>query len=446
MTAAITFLLVHSLYKSALFLVVGIIDHETGTREVNRIGGLIRAMPVTGYGAATAAMSMAGFPLFLGFIGKEIMYKGALTEDMFPAFATTAAVVSNALMTAVAGAILIRPFFGRERATPRPAHEARVSMWLGPAAIGSLGLFFGIIPDWVGRWLVQPAVVAIHPDMELIRLNLFHGFNEPLLLSFLTLLLGSVFYFARRPVRRKVSALAAAMPVTGQGLYILAMAGLVNFSKTIASGIQGGSLYRYLWTIILTFTAAVAGVWIWHGDGFHGLEPLPSLPMSLWLLAALTGCASGVVVAARSRILAVCALGIVGAGAALIFLVHGAPDVALTQLLVETLTLIIASIVLLRLPPLNTTVRPAVPRRWLDAMLAIGTGTLVTALTLAATHGSLDRQLTTFFEDNSYLAAHGRNIVNVILVDFRSLDTLGEIVVVATAGLAGFSLISKKRR
>ena len=120
-------------------------------------------MPVTAFGAATAAMSMAGFPLFLGFIGKEIMYKGALTEDMFPEFATTAALVSNALMTAVAGIILIRPFFGRQRPTPKPPHEAPVTMWLGPAVIGSLGLLFGIIPDWVGRWLVQPAVSRFTP-------------------------------------------------------------------------------------------------------------------------------------------------------------------------------------------------------------------------------------------------------------------------------------------
>jgi multicomponent Na+:H+ antiporter subunit A len=155
--------------------------------------------------------------------------------------------------------------------------------------------------------------------------------------------------------------------------------------------------------------------------------------------------AMGVVVAARSRVLAVCALGVVGAGAALIFLVYGAPDLALTQLLVETLTLIIVAMVLLRLPPLEKPTGTA-RARWLDALLAIGTGGLITALTLAVTNGPLDRQLTDFYEMNSYIAAHGRNIVNVILVDFRGLDTLGEITVVATAGLAGFSLLAKRRR
>ena len=136
----------------------------------------------------------------------------------------------------------------------------------------------------------------------------------------------------------------------------------------------------------------------------------------------------------------------VGSGAALIFLVYGAPDLALTQLLVETLTLIIVAIVLLRLPPLDKTAGAHSPGRWFDALVAVGTGTLVAALTLAVTGGPLDRQLTDFFEQNSAIAAHGRNIVNVILVDFRSLDTLGEIVVVATAGLAGFSLLARRRR
>lgn len=446
LTAAVTFLLVHSLYKSALFLVVGIVDHETGTREVQRIGGLIRTMPFTTFGAATAALSMAGFPLFLGFIGKEVMYKGALTEDMFPAFATTAAVLSNALMAAVSGIILIRPFLGRRRTTPKPPHEAPVGMWLGPVAIGAMGVVFGIFPDWVSRWLIQPAVLAFHPTVERIQLKLFHGINEPLLLSILTLTLGAGGYLARRPLRRWGAALAAWVPLTGNGIYALCMAATARTAEALTAFFQGGSLHRYLLTIITVFTLTAAGIWALNAERFIGPLQMPSLPLSQWLLAALMASAVGAAVAARSRMLAVCALGVVGSGAALIFLVYGAPDLALTQLLVETLTLIIVAIVLLRLPPLVKTAGAAPRSRWFDAVVAVGTGTLVAALTMAATSGSLDRQLTAFFENQSVLAAHGRNIVNVILVDFRSLDTLGEIVVVATAGLAGFSLIAKRRR
>ncbi|WP_319407183.1 hydrogen gas-evolving membrane-bound hydrogenase subunit E [uncultured Desulfosarcina sp.] len=446
LTATVTFLLVHSLYKSALFLVVGIIDHETGTRQVEHIGGLIRTMPMTTFGAATAAMSMAGFPLFLGFIGKEIMYAGALTEDMFPAFATTAAVLSNALMAAVAGIIAIRPFLGPPRQTPRAPHEAPIGMWLGPATIGTLGLIFGIFPDWVGRWLIQPAVSAFHPTVEPVQLKLFHGFNEPLLLSFLTMGLGLGLYLVRRPIRGWLADRMARLPVTGDRFYEMGMAATARTAAGLTRFIQNGSLHRYLLTIIGVFTLATAGIWALNATARPGLLHLPSLPLAQWLLVTLMAAALGVVVVARSRVLAVCALGVIGSGAALIFLVYGAPDLALTQLLVETLTLIIVAIVLLRLPSLDKTAGLHLPGRWFDALVAVGAGTLVAALTLAVTGGPLDRQLTDFFEQNSAIAAHGRNIVNVILVDFRSLDTLGEIVVVATAGLAGFSLLARRRR
>jgi multicomponent Na+:H+ antiporter subunit A len=446
LTAAITFLLVHSLYKSSLFLVVGVIDHETGTRDVAHLGGLIRSMPATGYGALMAALSMAGFPLFLGFIGKEILYKGALTEEVFPVFATSAAVLSNSLMVAAAGIILIRPFFGHPRPTPRPPHEAPVSMWLGPVLIGTLGIVFGIFPDWVGNRLVQPAVAAFHPTVENIQLKLFYGFNEPLLLSILTILLGTLFYLFRRPDRRLVKALAAAMPVNGERGYGWVLAAFSRFAAALTQLIQNGSLYRYLLTIVCTFGLTVGGVWLMNAQATPALPTLSALSHALWLLAALILVAVVAVARARSRLLAVCALGMVGSGAALIFLVNGAPDVALTQLLVETLTLIIVSIVLLRLPRIE--VKPSLPARarWLNLLVATGCGMLVAALTMAATTGALDRQITTFFEQHSYVAAHGRNIVNVILVDFRSLDTLGEIVVVATAGLAGFSLLARRKR
>jgi len=224
------------------------------------------------------------------------------------------------------------------------------------------------------------------------------------------------------------------------------MAATARTAEMLTGFIQNGSLHRYLVTILAVFTLTAAGVWALNAEGFFEPPLFPVLPFWQWLLVALMASAVGVVVAARSRILAVCALGVVGSGAALVFLAYGAPDLALTQLLVETLTLIIVAIVLLRLPPLAQAAGAPLSARWFDALVAVGAGTLVAALTMATTSGVLDRQLTEFFEHNSYLAAHGRNIVNVILVDFRGLDTLGEIVVVATAGLAGFALIAGRRR
>ncbi len=444
LTAAMTFLVVHSLYKSSLFLAVGIIDHQTGTRMIDQLGGLLKPMPITAFATFAAALSMAGFPLFFGFIGKEIMYKGALTEDLFPVFATTAALLANALMTAVAGLLIIKPFLGEKRKTPVAPREAPMAMWLGPVLMGGLGLVFGIVPDWVGHWLIEPAVRAFHPSMEDIQLKLFHGINEPLLLSIATLSLGGILYRIRRPLRQFIDDALTQTPIRFEQVYSAGLAGIAKFAEIQTDLLQNGSLHRYLSVIIASVVIGV-GLPLWPNFTPAALAQNYGSSLSDWLVIGIITVAVLAVVFARSRLLAICCLGVVGAGIAMLFLIYGAPDVALTQLLVETLTVIIVSLVLLRLPHLNARRAIPLPVKVGNGLLAVSIGTLITALILAVTRTELDRSLTDFFEANSYIAAHGRNIVNVILVDFRSFDTLGEITVVALAGLAGYALIQKRK-
>jgi len=443
LTAAMTFLMVHSLYKSSLFLAVGIVDHQTGTRMIEQIGGLWQSMPITALASVAAAFSMAGFPLFFGFIGKEIMYKGALTEEFFPAFATTATLLANALMTAVAGLLAVKPFLGPRPSTPIEPHEAPPAMWLGPAFMGGLGLVFGIVPDWVGHWLIEPAVRAFHPSMEDIELKLFYGFNEPLLLSVATLSLGGLIYWLKQPLRASIERVLNRIPIRFEQVYTAGLEGIAKLAKFQTAVLQNGSLHRYLSVII---AAVVVGVGLPLLSNYSPPQWMQNSESSLtdWLLIGLITAAVVTVILARSRLLAICCLGVVGAGIALLFLMYGAPDVALTQLLVETLTVIIVSLVLLRLPNLNARRPVAPPVKIWNAGLALAIGAIVTGLILAVTRAELDRSLTNFFEANSYIAAHGRNIVNVILVDFRSMDTLGEIAVVALAGLAGYALIARR--
>ena len=443
LTAAITFLLVHALYKSSLFMVVGSIDHQTGTRELEEIGGVGRTMPFTAAAALMGTLSMAGFPLFLGFIGKEIMYKGALTEDVFPGLATTAALLSNALMAAVAATLVLRPFWGRVRKAGSP-REAPWPIWFGPLLIGAVGLGFGLIPDWVSRWLVEPAVRAFHFTREDITLKLFYGFNEPLLLSVITLALGAVFYVTRRRLRRRLARLLALVPVSMENAYEGLVKATVAIAKWQTQRLQNGSLYQYL-IVILTATVMGVGGALLQSGAMRFIWHWPALPAWIGLLMVSMLIAIGIVVRARSRLLAICGLGVVGTGMAVIFLAYGAPDVGLTQVLVETLTLIIAAIVLLRLPPIERNPRPGFARLALSLLVAVGSGVLVTALMLAVNHHEVDRTITAFYEQASYVKAHGRNIVNVILVDFRSLDTLGEIIVVAASALAALALIRGKR-
>jgi multicomponent Na+:H+ antiporter subunit A len=444
LTAAMTFLMVHSLYKSSLFLAVGIIDHQTGTRIIDQLGGLWKPMPITALATVAAALSMAGFPLFFGFIGKEIMYKGALTEDLFPVFATAAALLANSLMTAVAGLLAIKPFLGALPGTPLKPREAPLAMWLGPVIMGFLGLIFGIFPDWVGRWLIEPAVRAFHPSMKDIQLKLFYGINEPLLLSIATLSLGAILYCIKRPLRQFIGKALSHIPFQFEHVYTGGLEGIAKIAKIQTAILQNGSLHRYLSVII---AAVVIGVGLPFLSDYTSPAVMQNLDSALAdrLVIGIIIVAVGVVVIAKSRLLAICCLGVVGAGIAMLFLMYGAPDVALTQLLVETLTVIIVALVLLRLPQLKARRPTPSPVKIWNGLLAVSIGTMMTALILAVGQTELDRSLTDFFEANSYIAAHGRNIVNVILVDFRSFDTLGEITVVALAGLAGYALIQKRK-
>lgn len=444
LTAAATFLMVHALYKAALFLAVGSIDHQTGTRDLAHLGGLLQHMPLTALAVAAATMSMAGFPLFFGFIGKEIMYEGALAEEMFPVFATGATLVSNALMTAVAAIIFITPFLQKSPQERHRVQEAPWTMRLGPAVMGTLGIIFGIMPEWVSANLVQPAVFSIHPDRADIRLAFFHGVNLPLLLSILTLVLGSLIYRYRILLRYRIETLMQRLWITFPELYQRAFDGFLSFAVSFTGKIQNGSLHCYLFIIIFTMVAAVGWPLIHHMPAAPGMPETAGSVIAFGLFAFILA-STGVVVTARKRLSAIGGLAGVGSGVALTFLVFGAPDIALTQLLVETLTVIFVSLVLLRLPPMDTVPKRAFSRTIRDAGLSLGAGLVLTAVLMGVLQVPLDRSLTAFFENHAYIAAHGRNIVNVILVDFRSLDTLGEICVVVLAAWAAVTLIRRQK-
>jgi multicomponent Na+:H+ antiporter subunit A len=280
--------------------------------------------------------------------------------------------------------------------------------------------------------------------MEDIQLELFHGIDKALLLSILTFSLGIIFYLLFRPLRQAIGYSLQKIPIRLEPIYLFGLDSIAKIAKIQTRLLQNGSLHRYLCVIVgsvvvgvglplvLSYTPPV------FETNFGG-----SMPGGF--LIGIIATAVIVVVMARSRLLAICSLGVVGAGIAMLFLMHGAPDVALTQLLVETLTVIVISLILLKLPNLKARQPMAAAGKLWNGSLAIAIGTLITFLILAVNQTELNRSVTDFFEANSYIAAHGRNIVNVILVDFRSFDTLGEITVVALAGLAGYALILKRK-
>jgi multicomponent Na+:H+ antiporter subunit A len=445
-TAAVTFLIVHSLYKACLFLAVGNIDHATGTREVSRLtGGLARAMPVTTVAAGLAALSMAGFPPFLGFIGKELKYKGILAVASEPYVVVAAVLAANALMFAAAAVVAFRPFWGRGTPELEPGatpHEAPWPMWIGPAALALLGVVFGLTPD-LAAVLVDPAVVAILPAGTPYELKLWHGVNVPLLLSIATFVLGLGLYLASDRLRAGLAAIEARNPVHFDRGWDRVLDGVKAFAGWQTRLVQSGELRVYLRLTFATFLAALGGTMLASGIGLPAVA-LPQLLAKEWAVIVLIVAGTALVVLTRSRVAAIAGLGVVGIGVALVFIIYGAPDVAITQLLVETLVVVLVAVVLLRMPRLYSEGR--VIHRPVDAVLALAIGGATTAVLLLVLEVPLDRRLTTWFEETSWPEAFGRNIVNVILVDFRALDTFGEIAVVLIAALSAFVLIKGIRR
>lgn len=436
--AAMVFLIVHSLYKGALFMIAGAVDHEAGTRDVRELIGLRRFMPVTTFAATLAALSMAGLPPMLGFIGKELLYEAKLEAPRAAFWITSAGVLANVLMVAIAALVLLRPFFGRKTATPHPPHEAPVSLWLGPVTLALLGLIIGLAPDTTAQYFIATAVSAVRAEATEVKLALWHGLNPVLALSVFTVACGVLVYVFRRLMQRAMRPFFTLAKIGPQHWYEWLLQGLNGLAQWQTRLLQSGYLRSYLLMIILT-TIGLTGYALVSRAALPLMPPLPEAQFYEWIIAAIMLAAAIAVVRAGSRLAAVAALGVIGFSMALLFVLYGAPDLAMTQFAIETLSVIIFVLVLYKLPRFATFSRPSARLR--DALVALAAGGLMTLLVLAVTAAPLRSRLTRFFAENSLPAANGRNIVNVILVDFRGLDTLGEITVLAVAAIGVYALL-----
>jgi multicomponent Na+:H+ antiporter subunit A len=438
--AAMTFLVVHALYKAALFLGVGMIEKGAGTRDYPAVGGLGPAMPLTASVIALAAASMAGFPPFFGFIAKELSYKASEYAPMLGTAVAGAALAANAMMVACAGIVALRPFFFRPRRSPkdRPADPVW-GLWIGPSALAVLGLSFGLAPGAAEHYLVGPMVLAVAGTPMPEHLVLWHGVNRALVLSLATFALGFALYAAIDRIRDGLAAAEPSLPRT-EGWYDAALAGALALARAVTGRLQDGLMTSYL---RMTFLAMGALIWgaILVGRDARWPSLAPRLGLIEWAIVVLIVASVVVVLRTSSRLTAIAALGGVGAAIAIVFVLYGAIDVAMTQLFVEILVVVFLAIAMVRLPP-----QGAIPFKPFNAAIAtfLGLGVAATALVVLGT--DLDRRLTDFFEAASYQEAYGRNIVNVILVDFRGFDTMGEIAVIVFAGVASLAVLLAGRR
>lgn len=432
------YLLVHALYKGALFLIAGAVDHATGTRNVRELGGLRPAMPIVFVAALLAALSMAGLPPLLGFIAKELVYEATLQAPQGAWLISGAGVLAKVLTVALAGIVILGPFFGAGKQTPHEPHEAAPAMWLGPVILAGLALLMGLFPFLLDRPLMTPLVNAVLAEPAVVDLALWHGVNPVFLLSVCTVLAGVAVYAARRRLYQAAGRCRTLASWGPASWYDLALAGLMRGAQLQTRFLQSGYLRHYFMTVLgaaflLVFHALVVK------SGFRGVTGAADALFHEWVIAVLILMAALFAVSTHSRLASVAALGVVGYGVALIYILFGAPDLAMTQFCVETLSVILFVLVFYRLPRFTTLSGKRARSR--DIVIALANGGIMTALVLIATSEPAPSRISHFFAQNALVQAHGHNVVNVILVDFRGLDTLGEITVLAVASLGVYMLL-----
>ncbi|MFO7857533.1 MAG: putative monovalent cation/H+ antiporter subunit A [Ectothiorhodospiraceae bacterium] len=436
--AAMAFLLAHALYKAALFMLAGVLDHETGTKDITRMGGLRHAMPITFATACVAALSLAGLPPLFGFIAKELLFEATLHTDALAAFTTVMSLASAVMIMAVAAIFALRPFIGARVETPKTPHEAPLAMLIGPVVLAALSLIFGVAAFLPEVAVLQAAVTAVHGAPVDFHLYLWHGINTPLLLSTVAVIAGLAAFwywdhvlagFRRLPIIDRLG------PERG---YERIMDGLVWLAEWQTRVLQNGSMSNYIATLVLT-TVAVTGWTLFVHTGSATLPGNINVHLYEWIPLALIVAGAVFASITSSRLTAVAALGMAGFGVALVFVQFSAPDLGTTQIMVETLTVILLVLVLYRLPAFVNFSRPS--KRVRDAVIAGAFGTLMTLLMMAVNAVDVSDPISDQLVAWSYDEGHGRNIVNVILVDFRALDTLGEIFVVGLAAIGVYAMI-----
>ena len=453
----VVYFVAHAFYKAGLFMVAGAIDHEAGTREITSLRGLADKMPVTFIGAALAALSMVGLPLTVGYFAKEEMYLGLISGQWTAWLVLAVLVAGNAMLAGVALLIMIRPFLGEAVPTPKAPHEAPVAMLAGPIVLGAGGIVAGILPDWLGHDVLAPGVAAILGREVESHLTLALDIASPLLwLSALTWLLGVVVYRQADQIRTVLRRFSSRLGWTADTVFDAMMFGLIRFSGAVTRFLHHGQLEFYLVIVFAAMAAAMFGPMLAWG-GFDWIVPvaelgdwsqrlsLPPLSIYEWGILGLAVLGLAAVLVAQSRLIAILSLGVQGTAVALIFLLFGAPDLAFTQFMVEILSVVILTFVMTRLKLDQRDHRPF--EDWSrDGALAVVCGLGVSLLLMLVLTGTLDTRLSDFFTATSVPIAHGHNIVNVILVDYRGFDTLGEIAVVMGAGMAILALLRRQKK
>ncbi len=436
--AAVIYLVAHALFKGALFMIAGIIDHATGSRDITRLGGLGRKMPWTFFAGLLAALSMGGLPFFLGFQAKEEIYASLTGPGTI--LLLVVVVCGNGLMFAIAFGVGLKPFIGTTSDTAQKAHDGPLLLMIGPIILALAGLVAGLFSTQTHWFFTSPMASSVWGQRVDIDLALLPHWGLPLALSGVTIGLGIVIYRLQRPLAAMLAFVEARIGWGPDRGFDQGMAWLIRFGARLSRQIQPGRLEIYMTITFIVVAVTLLAAPAWWGEWPSLPQAWPQLRLYEWAFLAIVLLGLYPVIAAKTKVMAIVSLGIQGFGVAVLYLLFGAPDLSFTQFMIETLSVVILALVMTRLRLGPTDPRPFWSKIG-DGAIALACGLGFASLLLKAVETPFDRNLTDFFSEFSKTVAHGTNVVNVIIVDFRGTDTLGEIAVVAIAGLAILALI-----
>ncbi|KUP06091.1 cation:proton antiporter [Bacillus coahuilensis m2-6] len=451
--AAIFHLVNHATFKGTLFMVVGIVDHETGTRDIRKLGGLMSMMPITATIALIGSFSMAGLPPFNGFLSKEMFFTGMIRVIemdifnlstwgiLFPIIAWVASI-----FTFIYSMILFfKTFIGKYQPEKldKEAHEAPFGMLLSPIILASLVVIFGFFPNLLSQSIIKPAVEAIVPaikESSTLKVNIYfwHGFTPELFMTFGVILLGTLLYVYSSkwtPIYSKFPEKLSFNTVYDHGLISMERGAFSITRRYMTGFIRTYLVYIFTFFIgILSFTMI--------SQGAFTIDTSELAPISVYevVLAVILVLGTVTILFAKSRLTAIIALGSVGYSVALFFVLFKAPDLALTQLLIETVSVALFLLCFYHLPRLSRH-EERTSFKFGNLLISAAVGVLVTLISIASHSQKMFPSISEYYVENSYKLAGGKNMVNVILVDFRGFDTMFEICVLAIAALGIFAMI-----
>lgn len=456
--AALFHLINHSTFKGALFMVVGILDHQLGTRNIKRLGGLATIMPITFTIALIGSFSMAGLPPFNGFLSKELFFEAMLslqdanllTMDLMALLFPIVAWIGSIFTFIYCMIIVFQTFFGKVPppvSGQRPAHEAPIQMLISPIVLGSLVVLIFFFPNLLGTYILGPAMNAMYPKFEgmtglVPEIHVWHGWGMPIFMTIGLIVAGILLYrFLRywKGIYR-----LGFLQWTLDRFYNAFLIRTERMASVVTKAYMTGSVRDYVAYIMLIFIALV-------GVGLLGFQQFifdfsndAPIEINEGIIIFVMMCSSVAILYAKSRIAAIVLNGVLGYSIAILFVVFRAPDLALTQIVVETVTTVLFLLCFYYLPEWKPE-HKSISMRVRNGLIAIASGIAVTVVALLVQGHSIYPSISIYYETASRIAG-GLNVVNTILGDFRAFDTMLEVLVLFIAGLGVYSLVKLRRK